>query len=102
MPTSGTCIVERISRVLAGQQLSLNGEGGDEHAAAAVEMEWEDRIEDALAILRTMREPDKNMEAAGDVAVWKRMIAAAIGSPKEIQASLEPTPVGTDPLDEGP
>lgn len=102
MPISTTTIVERIARVLAGQQLSLNGSGSDEHAAAAVEMEWEDRIEDALAVLRTMREPDPDMAAVGNAAVWERMIAAAIGQPMETAESSDPAPAGADPLYEGP
>jgi hypothetical protein len=78
MPQSRTSALERIARVLAGQRLSANADGYDEHAASAVDMEWEEHLGDALAILNTLREPDERMAAAGDEQVWRRMIAAAI------------------------
>ena len=34
--------------------------------------------DDALSILRTMREPDPVMAAAGDPDVWERMVEAAL------------------------
>jgi hypothetical protein len=80
MPTSCTPAVERIARVLAGRQLSLNGEGKDPHASGAVDAAWRDHIEDAYAILNTLREPDAQMAQAGDVAVWRSMIGAVLGS----------------------
>ncbi|MBO9582430.1 MAG: hypothetical protein J7498_16210 [Sphingobium sp.] len=78
MPVSETAIVERIARVLAGRQLSGNAAGLEAHAGTSVDMEWKDRVADAVAILRTMREPDANMVKAGDVDVWRAMIGAAI------------------------
>ncbi|CAN5353582.1 hypothetical protein BH10PSE13_BH10PSE13_22390 [soil metagenome] len=81
MPISSTPAIERIARILAGQKLSSNADGEDPHAAAAVEMEWTDCIAGARAILRTLREPDAEMAAAGDPAVWECMIAAALGQP---------------------
>jgi len=78
MDTARTGAVERIARVIAGWQLSANAVGSDAHAAAAVDAEWPRHTGDALAILRTLREPDAAMAAAGDVATWQRMIAAAI------------------------
>lgn len=82
MPVSGTSVVERIARVLAGRQLSGNAEGLENHASTSVDMEWKDRVADALAILRTMREPDAHMAQVGDVDVRRAMIASAIeGSP---------------------
>jgi len=77
MPVSSTTALERIARVIAGQRLSANAEGVDPSAASAVDMEWEDHIDDARAILRTLREPDPEMAAVGDLEVWERMIAAA-------------------------
>lgn len=32
----------------------------------------------AAAVLKALREPDAAMERAGDIAVWQRMIAAAL------------------------
>jgi hypothetical protein len=78
MPTSTTPAVERIARVLAARQLSLNGGGSDPHAAQAVDETWRDHVEDAYAILHTLREPDADMAQAGDVAVWRSMIGAVL------------------------
>jgi hypothetical protein len=78
MPVSETSIVERIARVLAGRQLSGNAEGLETHASTSVDMEWKDRVPDAVAILRTMREPDARMAEAGDIDIWRTMIAIAI------------------------
>tara|TARA_B100000378_G_scaffold202694_1_gene165935 strand:+ start:975 stop:1301 length:327 start_codon:yes stop_codon:yes gene_type:complete len=80
MPTSCTPAVERIARVLAGRHLSLNGEGQDPHASSAVDAAWRDHVEDAYAILHTLREPDALMAEAGDVAVWRNMIGAVLAS----------------------
>ena len=71
MPVAHTPLLERIARVLAGLRLSDNGEGVEASASQSVELEWEDRIEDARAVLRTMREPDAAMAEAGDEAVWE-------------------------------
>ena len=78
MDVSTTPIVERIARVLAGQRISANAAGDAESAAHQVDRAWRDHVDDALAVLRTMREPDRDMAAAGDVAVWERMVLAAI------------------------
>ena len=71
-------VVERIARVLAGQRLSANADGQSHHAAAAVDQAWQDHVHDAVAVLRTLREPDAAMAAAGDPAIWERMILAAL------------------------
>lgn len=78
MPTSTTPAIERIARVLAGRQLSHNGLGKDAHAADAVDATWRDHVEDAYAILHTLREPDAAMAKAGDVAVWRNMVSAVL------------------------
>lgn len=78
MPTSATPAIERIARVLAGRQLSLNGEGRDPHAAGAVDAAWPNHVDDAYAILHTLREPDARMAQAGDVTVWRAMIGAVL------------------------
>jgi len=69
---------ERIARVLAAQRISANGDGDAESAAELVEDGWRDYLADAAAVLRTLREPDGAMAAAGDPAVWEKMILAAI------------------------
>lgn len=78
MPTSATPAIERIARVLAGRALSLNGIGQDAHAAEKVDAAWRDHVDDAYAILHTLREPDTDMAQAGDVAVWRAMIGAVL------------------------
>ena len=39
---------------------------------------WRDFEDQAIAVLKTLREPDQAMESAGDIAVWQRMIDAAL------------------------
>lgn len=78
MPISEFSAVERIARVLAGRQLSSNAEGDDPHASDDVEIQWFDYREDAIAILRTLREPDIVMADAGDAGIWRSMVEAAI------------------------
>lgn len=78
MSVSELSAVERIARVLAGQRYSANADGYDPSAAEAVDGAWQDHIGDAMAVLRTLREPDIVMADAGDPAVWKSMVEAAI------------------------
>lgn len=78
MPVSQSSAVERIARVIAGQRLSANADGEDSSAGPAVDMEWRDHRDDAVAILKTLREPDERMAAVGDIAVWQAMIAATL------------------------
>lgn len=78
MPVSSLTLVERIARVLAGRALSSNAEGDDPSAGPNVDEEWHDFVDDAVAILRTMREPDPVMARAGDAEVWERMVEAAL------------------------
>lgn len=78
MPVSNLTLVERIARVLAARSLSINATGDDPSAGPSVDEEWHKYVDDALAILRTMREPDQVMAAAGDVEIWDRMVEAAL------------------------
>ena len=78
MPVSNLTLVERIARVLAGRQISINAEGDDPSAGPNVDETWPEYVDDALSILRTLREPDPVMAAAGDIAVWERMVEAAL------------------------
>lgn len=78
MPVSNLTLVERIARVLAGRDHSLNAEGDDPSAGPTVDETWHEYTQDALSVLRTMREPDPIMAAAGDVEVWERMVEAAL------------------------
>jgi hypothetical protein len=78
LPISNTPAVERIARVIAGRVLSINAEGGDPSAADRVDECWRDYRDDAVSILRTLREPDGAMADAGDSDMWERMVLAAL------------------------
>ena len=78
MPVSTTPAVERIARVIAGRILSINAGGGDVSVADQVDDVWRNHRGDAVSILRTLREPDQAMAAAGDPDTWERMVLAAL------------------------
>ncbi|MCP3732524.1 hypothetical protein M9978_19040 [Sphingomonas sp. MG17] len=78
MDTALTAPVERVARVLAGHELSRNGEGDMPSAGEAVDALWPEYAGTALAVLKTLREPSARMAAVGDIATWDRMILAAI------------------------
>jgi len=78
MPVSHLDVVERIARVIAGRMVSSNADGDDPSAGDRVDAVWRDYRDDAVSILKTLREPDPAMAGAGDVAVWERMIEAAL------------------------
>ena len=78
MPESNRPLVERVARVLAGAALSSNAEGSDPSAADKVDLAWREHVNQAEAVLHTMREPDAEMAAAGDTEVWRNMVEVAI------------------------
>jgi hypothetical protein len=78
MPVSSTSLIERIARVIAARVISANAEGGHSSAGSLVDSVWRDYRDDALSVIRTLREPDPAMAVAGDVAIWERMIEAAL------------------------
>jgi hypothetical protein len=78
MPESNCPLVERVARVLAGAKLSANADGDNGHAASEVDRTWREHLNQAQAVLRTMREPDAAMAAAGDAGIWRNMVEAAI------------------------
>lgn len=82
MDVATTPVAERIARVLAGQRISANAEGHEESASAHVEAVWKDHLPDAVAVLKTLREPSRGMAAVGDLEIWERMILAAIEETK--------------------
>lgn len=90
MPESTTPLAERIARVLAGAAHSSNAEGSDPSAAEKIDQVWPQHLNQALAVLHTMREPDEAMSAVGDTEQWRRMVEAAIAQhvdPAEPQLS---------------
>lgn len=78
MPESNCPLLERIARVLAGAELSSNADGNNGHAGPDVDRTWRNHLNQAQAVLHTMREPDEAMAAVGDAAMWRNMIEAAI------------------------
>lgn len=99
MDISNTTLVERIARVLAGQRLSSNAEGSNPSAGEVVDLAWREHLDDARAVLRTLREPDQTMADAGDAATWERMVRAAIdadggGKPNADRVEEEAAAVG--------
>ncbi|HEU4957457.1 MAG TPA: hypothetical protein VFT40_07515 [Sphingomicrobium sp.] len=78
MPESTTPLAERIARVLAGAAHSSNAEGSDPSAGDKVDITWPEHMNQALAVLHTMREPDEQMTAAGDGDTWRKMVEVAI------------------------
>jgi hypothetical protein len=78
MPVSNTSLVERIARVIAARFVSINAEGDDRSAGDRVDRIWRDYRDDALSVIRTLREPDRAMAEVGDVEAWERMIEAAL------------------------
>ena len=78
MPMSKMPLAERIARVLAGAELSSNADGDDPSAGDRVDQTWKEHLNQAIAVLHTMREPDHLMAEAGDPLMWTRMVDAAI------------------------
>ena len=99
MDISNTSLVERIARVLAGQRLSSNADGANPSAGNAVNAAWGEHLDDARAVLRTLREPDEDMAAAGDIAVWERMVRAAIDADGASKPNAGRAEAGTGGID---
>ena len=90
MTESNRPLVERVARVLAAAAHSSNAEGSDPSAAEKVDLVWREHLNQALAVLHTMREPDEAMAAVGSEDDWRRMVEAAIAQhvdPAEPQMS---------------
>ena len=47
-------------------------------AGDKVDLVWPEHVNQALAVLHTMREPDEAMAAVGDEEMWRTMVEAAI------------------------
>jgi hypothetical protein len=96
MDISHTNALERIARVLAGMELSRNGDGDGASVGPQVDDTWREHLDAARAILNSLREPDQRIAAAGDGELWTRMVRAALGEAVEPWAgesrSWEPEP----------
>jgi hypothetical protein len=86
MDVSTQPAVERVARVLAGQRISANADGDEESAGRHVDAAWRDYLDDAIAVMKTLREPDAAMARAGDPRVWEAMILAGLeqGKPETV------------------
>ena len=83
MPESNRPLVERIARVLAGAAHSSNADGSDPSAGEKVDLVWHEHVNQALAVLHTMREPDERMASAGDPETWAKMVETAIADAEQ-------------------
>jgi hypothetical protein len=74
-------VIERVSRVLAGQYFSRNATGaaGDDKASVLVEQNWIDFQEDAIAVLKTLRTPPDTVQNEPEAVVWAHIIKTALG-----------------------
>ena len=79
MAVSEKPLVERIARVLAAAAHSSNAQGSDPSAGEKIDLVWHEHVNQALAVLHTMREADEDMAAAGDPDMWRKMVEVAIG-----------------------
>lgn len=74
----------RIARVLAAEDLSANAEGTEQSAGGEVDSAWQDQVDRARAVLKTLREPSPEMIDAGRAAgsdpaeIWSAMVRVAI------------------------
>lgn len=77
--------IERISRVLAGQYFSRNAAGaaGDDDASILVDQNWVDFQEDAVAVLKTLRQPPPALTNENDIALWGLVIQSVLGQHAE-------------------
>jgi hypothetical protein len=98
---SETLALERIARVLAGWRASANADGQSASAGPEVDRDWVDQLDPALAILKTLREPDQAMAAAGDADLWSRMVDAAIAARPRIDLPGNDFPALPDVRDAG-
>ena len=98
MPVSEGGVIERVARVLCAQRLSANAEGSNPSAGEAVDAAWREHRDDAIAVLKTLREPDPAMAAAGDPLVWENIVRTALGErPAVMEEDYDPPSPGTDP-----
>ena len=74
-------VIERVARVLAGQYFSRNAAGaaGDDEASILVDQNWVDFQDDAIAVLKTLRQPPASVQNESDAALWGLVIQSALG-----------------------
>lgn len=84
MDVANTVLAERVARALAGLDHSANADGVESSASTSVDESWRGYLEQADAVLRTLREPSDAMARAGDLKVWTAMIEAAIAESESL------------------
>ena len=67
-------LVERIARVIAEHRLSANADGAERSAGDAVDALWVAHRDEAIAIIKTLREPSPTMVETGIGAEWAVLI----------------------------
>lgn len=67
-------LVERVSRVIAAYRLSANADGAECSAADSVDALWAAHQDEAVAVLKALREPSPTMVEAGMHGEWSVMI----------------------------
>jgi hypothetical protein len=79
MSAQSTHTIERIARVLAGERLSANAEGAEASAGGMVDSRWPEYRVEAVAVLKSLRDPPPEIAAAIGSEAWANAIAAALG-----------------------
>jgi hypothetical protein len=79
MAEQSTHTIERIARVLAGERFSANAEGNDPSAGGVIDNRWPEYREEAIAVLKSLRDPPPEIEQVIGRGVWANAIAAALG-----------------------
>lgn len=67
-------VVERIARVIAAYRLSANADGAVDSAADVIDSEWANYQDEAVAILKALREPSPDMEESGMGQEWRALV----------------------------
>lgn len=88
MSAQSTHTIERIARVLAGERLSANAEGAEPSAGGMVDGRWPEYRDQAVAVLKSLRDPPPEIAGAIGSEAWTSAIAAALG---EQAGAPEPT-----------
>lgn len=79
MTDHSTHTIERIARVLAGERLSVNAEGAEPSAGGIVDRQWPEYRDEAVAVLKSLRDPPPEIEAVIPRETWLQAIASALG-----------------------
>ena len=74
-------VVDRVEdrQVLRrAEEPRMAGQAGQAPRGAKVDLVWKEHVDQALAVLHTMREPDEQMASAGNAETWTKMVETAI------------------------